>query len=72
MIESFRLPIGILLWNTNDLLAKSFEPFVRLFVLLCEPCLDCVRTIRRSPSKSQHEEQQSGFGDQKRSTMICV
>jgi hypothetical protein len=33
-IEYFSLPIGILLWNTSDLLAKIFEPFIRLFILV--------------------------------------
>ncbi|CAF1155382.1 unnamed protein product [Rotaria sordida] len=74
LFNSFILPIGILLWNTSDLFAKTFEPFIRLFTLLFEPCIDCFRSIRQSSLKQINEQQlDNGDGyhhmEQKKSTL---
>ncbi|CAF5219284.1 unnamed protein product, partial [Rotaria magnacalcarata] len=62
LFNAFILPIGILLWNTSDLFAKTFEPFIRLINLLCEPCIDCFRSIRKSSLK-QISDQKLNNGD---------
>lgn len=63
LIAVFSLPIGILLWNTSELLAKTFEPFIRLFILLFEPCIDCFRSHRRSSSAPIHDPQVDKYAD---------
>ncbi|CAF3241935.1 unnamed protein product [Rotaria socialis] len=62
LFNAFILPIGILLWNTSDLFAKTFEPFIRLITLLFEPCIDCCRSIRESSLK-QISDQKLNNGD---------
>lgn len=55
----FSLPIGILLWNTSELLAKTLEPFIRLF----EPCLECLRSLRHSSPPPISELQPANHAD---------
>ncbi|CAF0739262.1 unnamed protein product [Didymodactylos carnosus] len=49
------LPIGIFLWNSTDVLARSIEPLFRLINILFEPCVDCFRVAyRRNGGRRSH------------------
>lgn len=67
--------MGILLWNTSDLFAKTFEPFIRLTTLLFEPFVDCFRSNRLSSKDTHRQELDHGDGlhhiEQKKS-ILCV
>ncbi|CAF3897486.1 unnamed protein product, partial [Rotaria sp. Silwood1] len=73
LFNSFILPIGILLWNTSDLFAKTFEPFIRLFTLLFEPCINCFRLSSLKKINEQQLDNGDGYHhmEQKKST-LCV